>query len=65
MNDVMQAFALIGAYALGIITVLFAIYWIILRDEWKKQQHDEMAMAEAVGVVKETMPGSTILSYNE
>jgi len=65
MNDVMQAFALIGAYALGITTVLFSIYWFILRDEWKTQKDDEMAMAEAVGVVKETMPGSTILSYNE
>jgi|KBSMisStandDraft_5_1062788.scaffolds.fasta_scaffold65725_4 hypothetical protein len=63
MNDVMQAFALIGAYSLGILTVLLAIYWFILKEDWKKQQDDEMAMAKAVGVVQEAIPGSTILSH--
>jgi len=65
MNDVMQAFALIGAYSLGILTVLLAIYWFILKEDWKKQKDDEMAMAKAVGVVQEAIPGSTILSYGK
>lgn len=65
MNDITQALAYIGAYSLGILSVLGGIWYIINKYDQKKAQNDEMAMAKAVGVVKEAMPGSTILSYED
>jgi len=65
MNDLTLALAYIGAYALGILTVLGVIAYIIKKYDNHKEKTDEMAMAKAVGVVRETMPGSTILSYGD
>lgn len=62
MHDLTQALAYIGAYCLGILSLLGAIAYFIKKDEIRKQKADEMAMAEAVGVVQNAMPGSTILS---
>lgn len=63
MNDITLALAYIGAYALGILTVLGAIAYIIKKYDDRKEKSEDIAMARAVGVVKEAMPGSTILDY--
>jgi len=63
MHDIELAFALIGAYATGILTLIAVIAYLIKRNDARKEKSDEMAMAEAVGVVQDAMPGSTILSY--
>lgn len=65
MNDIVTALALIGAYCLGILTVLGLIAYFIKKDVAREENSEDMAMAKAVGVVQETMPGSTILSYGE
>lgn len=65
MQDLVTALSLVGAYSLGILTVLGVIWYIINKYDQKTAKDDEMAMAQAVGVVKDAMPGSTILSYEQ
>lgn len=64
MNDITQALAYIGAYALGILTLLGFIAYALKGEKVPKVEDDEMTMAKAVGVVQEAMPGTTILSYD-
>lgn len=61
MNDITLALAYIGAYALGIMSLLGFIAYALHKDTKVKETQEDIAMARAVGVVKEAMPGSTIL----
>jgi hypothetical protein len=64
MNDFTLALAYIGAYALGIATVVGFIAYMLKHDKVENIDESDMAMAEAVGVVATGMPGSTVLDYS-
>lgn len=62
MNDITLALAYIGAYCLGILTLLGVIAYIIKKHDDHKEKREEKAMAKAVGVVQDAMPGSTVIA---
>jgi hypothetical protein len=64
MHDFTLALAYIGAYALGIATVVGIIAYVLKHDKVENIDESDMAMAEAVGVVAKGMPGSTVLDYS-
>lgn len=65
MNEIMQAFALIGAYFLGAISLLGLIAYCLKRDEMRKSQTEALEMEKAVETVQTAMPGTTILNYEK